>query len=54
MHLVGESEKAREITFEMGLQRRTNFRQPKMKTERIPDKLVTVGKFVERKKNNGA
>ena len=50
LHLVGESEKAREITFEMGLQRRTNFRQPKMKTERIPDKLVTVSQRTKKGK----
>lgn len=50
MYLVGESEEAREITFEMGLQRRTDFRQPKMKKERIPDKLVTVSQRIEKGK----
>lgn len=50
MYLVGESEKAREITFEMGLQRRSDFRQPKMKKERIPDKRVTVSQRAEKGK----
>lgn len=50
MYLVGESEKARAITFEMGLQRWTDFRQPKMKKERIPDKRVTVSQRTEKGK----
>lgn len=50
MYLVGESEEAREITFDVRLQRRTDFRQPKMKKERIPDKLVTVSQRIEKGK----
>lgn len=44
---LGESEKAREITFEMGLKGQTEFRQPKIKQKRIPDKGITVSQTTE-------
>lgn len=47
LYLVEESEKAREITLEMGLKGQTEFRQPEMKKERIPDKEITVSQSTE-------
>lgn len=45
--MVGESEKAREITFEIDLKGWTESRQPGLKKERIPDIGTIVSQSLE-------